>query len=186
MLHRFRKNILMAWVVFVITCITIFFLKREWFSPELIAKYLLQFGTINALILYCFLSIIRGFSLLPSTVLVLVGTFLFPSNLKEVFIISLLGVLVSATLVFFFSEMLGLDIHFEEKYPKKIAWLKEQTNEKGLFVVIAWAMFPFVPTDLICYVAGALRMKYPKFILGVAIGETPIIASLIYWGKEIF
>ena len=40
---------------------------------------------------------------------------------------------------------------------------------------MVWAACPFVPTDLICYVAGTLRMNFTRFMLGLALGKTPEI-----------
>ena len=44
---------------------------------------------------------------------------------------------------------------------------------------MAWSAFPFVPTDLICYVAGTLRMNFTRF----ALGELPVI-SLYVWAVD--
>ena len=46
-----------------------------------------------------------------------------------------------------------------------------------------WSFLLIVPTDVICYIAGILRMKYWKFIWAVAIGEGIICIILIFWGS---
>jgi uncharacterized membrane protein YdjX (TVP38/TMEM64 family) len=53
-------------------------------------------------------------------------------------------------------------------------------NLKGFWLVVGWSMFPFVPTDAICYVAGTLRMHVGKFAAGVALGELPIVAFYVW------
>ena len=40
----------------------------------------------------------------------------------------------------------------------------------------------FLPTDLICYVCGSLRIHYAKFIIGVVIGEGAVYAIYIWIG----
>jgi uncharacterized membrane protein YdjX (TVP38/TMEM64 family) len=47
-------------------------------------------------------------------------------------------------------------------------------------------MFPFVPTDAICYVAGTFRMHIGKFLLGVMLGEIPIVAFYVMGGTWFF
>jgi uncharacterized membrane protein YdjX (TVP38/TMEM64 family) len=42
-----------------------------------------------------------------------------------------------------------------------------------------------VPTDLICYVAGTLRMRFWKYILAVAIWEWMICVILIFGGDAV-
>ena len=49
-----------------------------------------------------------------------------------------------------------------------------------------WSVFPFVPTDVICYVAGTLRMHLGKFMLGVTLGEIPIVAFYVAGGTWLF
>jgi uncharacterized membrane protein YdjX (TVP38/TMEM64 family) len=51
-------------------------------------------------------------------------------------------------------------------------------------VIIGWSFFPLAPTDLICYVCGGLRVNFPKFLLGVLIGEGTICAIYIFLGGE--
>ena len=46
-------------------------------------------------------------------------------------------------------------------------------RRRGLAIVVGWSVFPFVPTDAICYVAGTLRMPIGRFLLGVTLGKDP-------------
>jgi uncharacterized membrane protein YdjX (TVP38/TMEM64 family) len=49
-------------------------------------------------------------------------------------------------------------------------------------IIIGWSFFPLVPTDLICYVCGTLRVNFWKCLLGVTIGESAICAAYIFLG----
>ena len=57
---------------------------------------------------------------------------------------------------------------------------------RGFWIVVGWSLFPFVPTDIVCYVAGTLRMQLGKFMLGVTIGEIPIVAFYVAGGTWLF
>ena len=59
-------------------------------------------------------------------------------------------------------------------------------NQKGFWLVVGWSAFPFVPTDVICYVAGTLRMQLGKFAAGVALGEVPIVGFYVWAGGLVF
>ena len=59
-------------------------------------------------------------------------------------------------------------------------------RRKGLWIVMAWSAFPFVPTDVICYVAGTLRMHVGTFLCGVALGELPIVGFYVLAGGRLF
>ena len=65
--------------------------------------------------------------------------------------------------------------------------MKRKINsKKGVLFVIGWAFFPLAPTDLICFAAGAVRMKIQKFLAGIFIGELPIVAFYVFVGEFAF
>ena len=99
---------------------------------------------------------------------------------------SLGGIVVSALLIYFFFEFLGLGELFERTHATRVRWLKEQMNRKGFWLVVGWSAFPFVPTDVICYVAGTLRMHVRTFAAGVALGELPLVAFYVWAGGILF
>lgn len=152
------------------------------FTAENIAGFLLRFeGQIW--LIYLTLSALRGFTLLPSTPLVIAGTILYPQQPFLVLLISLTGILLSSSMIYFFSDFLGFTDYFERKQPRfthKIKFRLEKPT--GLFFVFLWAFFPFVPTDAVCYVAGTTKMAFPKFIAAVFFGELVLCCFYIFFG----
>ena len=51
-------------------------------------------------------------------------------------------------------------------------------------IIVGWSFFPLAPTDLICYVCGVLEINFPKFLLGVLLGEGAICAIYISAGAS--
>jgi uncharacterized membrane protein YdjX (TVP38/TMEM64 family) len=49
-------------------------------------------------------------------------------------------------------------------------------------IVTAWSFLPIVPTDLICYVCGVMKIPFGRFMAGVLIGEGAICAIYIFAG----
>ena len=148
--------------------------KPDFLNPETLAT-VMRDSSGYVMLAFILFSVFRNFTLLPSTVLVITGTLLFPERLGLVFSISLVGVVISAALIYFLFEFLGLDTFFKRRYPERVRWLERQLQQRGIWIVMAWSAFPFVPTDVICYVAGTLRMNFTRFALGVALGELPLI-----------
>lgn len=62
-----------------------------------------------------------------------------------------------------FDEMLARHTH-----NKKI---QNAIERYGFYAVFLWSFVPIVPTDLISYVAGIVRMSFWKFVLALTIGE---------------
>lgn len=156
--------------------IVLYFLFPNEFTAKGIKEFIAQFNT-TAIVVYLLISLIRGFFLIPSTPFVLAGALLFPNNLWLVFIISMLGILGSGTFIYHAAQFLN----FGEKKVKKINKINEKIRKHGFWIVLGWAFFPIVPTDLICYVAGRTRINFWKYITALLIGEAALIALYLYF-----
>lgn len=178
---RIRLIALVLWVALMLALSVLYTVNPDLLDPERLVESLRGLGP-SGLFGYVVLSIVRAFTLVPSTVLVLVGMLLFPDRPWFVMISSLGGIVISALLIYFFFEFLGLGELFERKHAARVRWLEEQLNRKGFWLVVGWSAFPLVPTDVICYVAGTLRMHLGKFAAGVALGELPLVAFYVWAG----
>lgn len=129
-----------------------------------------------SLILYFLVVTITSIFLVPSTPLIIAGTLFFSPIM--VFIIGILGILVSVIFVYYFARFVGLNKKLEKKYPKQIPKLKQKLKTKIILIISVWSITPFVPTDLIVYVASTLKISFKKCLIGVLIGEG--LLNLIY------
>ena len=180
-----KKIIYAIWVTIVITLMISFLIYPSSFTPEAVADFLYRYES-QLFIMYTLFTLLRGLFLIPSTAFVLAGIILFPEQPWAVLVVSLIGIGIGATAVYYFSDLLGFSERLERKYPKKIErWHKRLNSPKATLIVIAWSFFPFVPTDLICYVAGIVKMPYRYLISGVMIGEIVLVSLYVFYGGEI-
>lgn len=180
------KLVMSIWFMLVAASCVIYFHYSEVITPENIAVFLKQTRQYM-LISYVVISMLRGITLMPNTPLVLAGTLLFPEQLMLVLIISMWGILFSSTLIYYFSEFIGINKYFERKHPAKLFEIREKLNQPGgLVFVVLWAFFPLVPTDAVCYVAGSVKMNIYKFLAAVFAGEIILVSFYIWAGKSIF
>lgn len=170
-----------VWLLTVVCALGFYLRYPEFFVGENLANFLQTF-TGYILLIYIVLGIIRAFTFIPAAVHVFLGVALFPNNLWFAFFASLLCIMISGGIIYKFSDFLGLDIYFKKKYPKHIKWLEEKLDKYGIGIVAAWSVFPIVPTDLISYVAGTFNMNINKFLLGLFLGEVPIVVFYIFLG----
>ena len=176
---------ILIWLGVVITCISIYLYDPSGFSANTIAEFVLRFDH-EVLFIYAALSILRGFTLLPSTPLVIAGTLIYPEQPLLVLFISLAGILLSSTMIYYFSEFLGFSDYFENHKPKLTHKLKAKLEHPlGFLFVALWAFFPLVPTDLVCYLAGTTKMNYWKFIAAVFVGELILCVCYIFFGGSL-
>ncbi|MCX6797790.1 MAG: VTT domain-containing protein [Candidatus Falkowbacteria bacterium] len=126
------------------------------------------------MVIICF----RGLLLISPLSITLASTIFFPP--LTVLLINSFGILISATLIYKFSEFLGFDEYFAQKYQKRIAPIKNGLDRKEVPIIAAWSFLPFFPTDLIIYVSATLKVSLWKCLVGVFVGTAIINAILIY------
>ena len=176
---RIRLIAVVLWVLLGLSLSALYIQRPDLLDPEHLVGMLRGSGQ-PVLLGYLALNIVRAVTLIPSTVLIIVGTLLFPGRPVFVIVSSLSGVVASALLIYYFFEFLGLCELFGHRQAKRVRWLERQMNAKGFWLVVGWSAFPFVPTDVICYVAGTLRMHVVKFACGVGLGELPVVVFYVW------
>jgi len=181
---KFRTIILCLWALLILFCLIYYYLNIDSFSANSIAGFLKEFNS-GLLFIYLAVSILRGLTLIPSTPFVIAGSIIFPNQPFLVLIISVVGIVFSCSMIYFFSNLLVLGksarkVKLQEKIKAKI------DSPGGFLFVFLWSFFPFAPTDLICFAAGSIKMNFIKFILAVLLGELIICSCYIYFGKAIF
>ena len=184
MLAYLLRHINSVWLCMVAVATGLLLLFPEWLTRDSISAYLGGLGS-GALMVYLLMCIIRSLLMIPVTPFVLAGAITFPDLLMLVFAISMVGILVGAFLIYSFPAFGGYDRLLEDRYPTKIGQLKDAMRGKRCFWIIAgWSFFPLVPTDLICYVAGMVRLPFRKVVGPLTVGEIPLVAIYVYFGSE--
>jgi uncharacterized membrane protein YdjX (TVP38/TMEM64 family) len=180
-----RVVFLLLWAAVVVTAVAFYLSRPTDFTATNIALFVERFES-QVLLVYLAMSALRGFTLLPSTPLVLAGTILFPGAPWLVLVVSIVGIVISSSLIYFCSEALGFSHYFETKKPLAVARIRRRLEHPyGLAFVAAWAFFPFVPTDAVCYVAGTAKMHFPRFITAVIAGELVLCSIYVFMASSL-
>ena len=179
------QHINTIWLLIVVVCAGMLLLYPEALSRDSISDFLNVLGTL-ALIVYIVLSLTRALLMIPCTPFVLAGGITFPEMPILVMAISYAGIVAGAYLVYSFPSFGSYDEFLEEKYPDKVQFLKEKMHGPYAFWIVAgWSFFPLVPTDVICYVGGLVKMSFRKMASAVVIGEIPLVTLYVLVGVEI-
>lgn len=171
-----RFALLGMWLLIIGGALYLYFFQRELMQRELRSAF--STSMLVGSIVYILLGSFRAFTLVPATFLLLVGLPFFPP--LYLLVITMVTVIVSSSIVYFFAEALHMDEYFEKHHPRQIQKLKRLLSKYQLPIIIGWSFLMFLPTDLICYVCGTLRINFPKFIVGVIVGEGSVYAIYIY------
>ncbi len=180
-----KKIITFLWLGLIVFCLGYYFMHPNKFTTDEITIFLQQFNT-QIITVYLIVSIIRGFTLIPSTPFVLAGAIILPEQPLLALFISILSIGLTATMIYYFADYLNWGSRIERLYP--LDKIKQRLNKpKGVLAIFLWALFPIVPTDIVCYAAGAVKMNFIKFITAVILGEILICAFYIFFvGKLIY
>ncbi|HTG90078.1 MAG TPA: VTT domain-containing protein [Vicinamibacterales bacterium] len=173
-----RYLVLLLWAATASAALYVYFFDRELLQRA--ASALVGAPPIWAYALYLVLGCLRGFTLVPATYLVLAGMLVLPP--VPLYLLTLAGIAVSSAAVYLFAEVMELDRFFERHYAPQVARLRDLLARREFPIVVVWSFFPIAPTDLICYVCGALKVDLKKCLLGVTLGEGTICAIYIFLG----
>jgi uncharacterized membrane protein YdjX (TVP38/TMEM64 family) len=133
--------------------------------------------------LYLLFGCLRAFTLIPVTSLVLLGIVFFPP--LPLFVLTLTGILVSSASVYYFAEALHVDEVLRRRHAHQIDRVQRLLERYGFPIIVGWAFFPLLPTDLICYVSGVVRVRITTVLGGVAIGEGAVCGIYIFLGDSL-
>jgi len=181
MIHKFRRIVLAVWLAVVAGALYLYF-SNPALLKMLFADLVAQPKTLSGAIFFAIFCV-RGFTLIPSAYFVIAAIPILPP--WPLFLLALGGIMISAGSIYLFSEALALDEFFERKHKVGIQKLKAALDRYELPIIIAWSALPLVPTDVICYVCGALKVDFKKFLLGILIGEGGICAVYIFVGDSV-
>ena len=177
-LSRFRYLFLAIWFPVLAGALYLYFFRRDFVATEL--RDAMSASSLAAASIYLLLGVLRGFTLVPATFLLLVAMpFFRPWVLLA---LTLPGIAVSSSACYWLAEVLHFAEVFERKYPVHISRLKRLLQRHQLPIIIGWSFFLILPTDLICYVCGSLRINFKKVLIGVLIGEGSVYAIYIFLG----
>jgi uncharacterized membrane protein YdjX (TVP38/TMEM64 family) len=146
-------------------------------------RYALDLSPALGCGIFLLLGSLRGFTLIPSTCLVALGLLLFPPG--RLFVLAMTGIVLSSLSVYYFSRHMRLAALLEKNHSSQIESVRRALASKTLPAVICWSAAPFLPTDVICYVAGSLRIDVRRVILGVTIGESLTVATYVFVGHSL-
>lgn len=173
-----RKIILILWVALLTSALYIYGFQRD--ALQQLLLHVSASPPAWAYVVYLALGCIRGFTLIPATYLVIAGMLVLPP--LPLFVLTVAGIIVSSAAVYYFAEAMQFDRFFERRYGPQVARLRALMLHRELPIVMAWSFFPIAPTDLVCYVCGALKVDLKKCLLGVTVGEGAICAIYIFLG----
>lgn len=178
---RIRRLLTAIWIAGASVALYLYFFHRDEVEDALAGAT--QASLIAGGLLYLLFGCLRAFTLIPVTSLVLLGIVFFPP--LPLFALTLAGILVSSASVYYFAEAMHVDEVLRRKHAHQLDRVQRLLQHYGFPIIVGWAFFPLLPTDLICYVSGVVRVRITTVLGGVAIGEGAVCAIYIFLGDSL-
>jgi uncharacterized membrane protein YdjX (TVP38/TMEM64 family) len=172
---------LVVWVLFVAAFAFLYYRYSALWGTGLT-----QLATSSAWLayaVYVLLGAVRGFAFIPVTNLLVLAIPLFPP--VPLLLLTLAGIAISSASIYFFAGSLKLGEYFERRHARHMERLQSALRRNPTAIVTTWSFLPIVPTDLICYVCGVMKISFRRFLLGVLVGEGAICALYIFAGASL-
>lgn len=175
-----RRVVLSLWLIVLAAALYAYFFQRDALQRIFVELSASPPSWIYAV--YLALGCLRGFTLVPATYLVVAGMLVLPP--LPLYVLTVAGIIVSSAAVYHFAEAMQFDRFFERRYGPQVGRLRALMTRRELPIVIAWSFFPMAPTDVVCYVCGALKVDLKTCLIGVTVGEGAICAIYIAAGAQ--
>ena len=146
-------------------------------NPEYIRNYLAGFGNVGFLV-YMLIQIIQVvIVIIPGDIVSACGGFVYGIPLG--FILSYTGLIIGSVIVFYISRIFGYELvsklFAEDKIEKISEILNSTKGTVGLFIICC---IPFIPKDIMMYIAGLTPVKASRLFLIYGISRVP---SVLIW-----
>lgn len=174
-----KKYLRIGWLSLVMIVLGIYYFLPSTFNYEQLELLIEQNKELGLLMIFG-LHILRSFIFIPASPLIILSVILFPDNLLTLLIVNWLGMSCSAIVIFALSNYLDFD-HLLKKKPTAVSKITHRLNKQsGFWYVFIWSFIPVVSSDLLCFIAGSLKIKFPHFISAFSMGTFFLCSMYIY------
>ena len=178
-----RTSVKLVFLILILSVIVLVGIKSApWLiehgkNPEFIRKYLAGFGNTGFLV-YILIHVIQVIIvIIPGDIINICGGFIYGIPLG--FTLSYIGLMLGSVIVFYISRFFGYDfvsrLVAKEKIDKLSGILNSSKGTVGLFIF--WCI-PFIPKDLMMYIAGLTPVKASKLFFVFSLARIP---STLLW-----
>ena len=186
-----RTNLKLVILIFIFIIILIVGIKTApWLfeharNPEYIRNYLAGFGNVGFLV-YMLIQIIQVvIVIIPGDIVSACGGFVYGIPLG--FILSYTGLIIGSVIVFYISRIFGYELVSRLISEQKIAKISEMLNSTkgtvGLFIICC---IPFIPKDIMMYIAGLTPVKASRLFLVYGLSRVPSVLIWVSIGANAF
>ena len=154
-------------------------------SVDKFKNYILSTGKLGPAIFILFEILQTVIAPIPGEVFQIAGGYIYGVLLGTIYTVA--GMLLGASMAFFFTRFLGGSFIKKLLKKKKFQWMMDIMNNKKLSVFLfAFFFIPGLPKDLLIYLAGLTSIKPLKFFGILLVGRLPWLIASVSIGSNIY
>jgi len=187
-----RKNIfkITLLVIFVTVILLLAIKNAPWIieyakEPEKVREYLRSFGNFGAFIYVLIMALHVPTVVIPGDIFNVCGGYIYGIPLG--FVLALTGIMLGSLAVFYISRLLGYEVVSkfisEDKLKKISEILNSNKGIVGLFII---CLLPFIPKDLMMYIAGLTPIKASRLFPIYALSRVPGTLIWVSVGANVY
>jgi uncharacterized membrane protein YdjX (TVP38/TMEM64 family) len=187
-----KKSVIkLVFLALIFTAITIVGIKTApWLiehgrSPEYIREYLNSFGDVGFLVYVLIQAIQVIIVIIPGDLFSICGGFVYGIPLG--FALSFLGLMSGTVIAFYISRIFGHDFVSSFIAKDKIEKISEVLNStKGTIGMFVICTIPFIPKDVMIYIAGLTPVKASRLFIIYGLSRIPSILIWVSIGSDTY
>ncbi len=154
-------------------------------SVDKFRDYIISTGKIGPLIFILFQILQTVIAPIPGEVIQLAGGYIYGVPLGTLY--TTVGMLVGASIAFFFTRLLGGNFIENLMKKKKFKWMTDMMgNKKFSIFLFIFFFIPGLPKDYLIYVAGLTTIKPLKFFGILIVSRLPWLLASVSVGASVF
>jgi len=141
-------------------------------QPEKIRDYLLSFGNFGFLIYVLIQAVHVLVVVIPGDLFNICGGYIYGTPIG--FVLSIVGIMLGSITAFYLSRFLGYDFIAKFVEKDKIDKISKTINStQGMIGTFIICLIPFIPKDLMMYIAGLTPIKPSRLFIIYGISRIP-------------
>lgn len=154
-------------------------------SVDKFRNFILSIGKSGPIVFILFQILQTVIAPIPGEVVQIAGGYIYGVFLGTIYTVA--GMLLGASMAFFFTRFLGGSFIKKLLKKKKFHWMMDIMNNKKLSVFLFVFFFiPGMPKDLLIYLAGLTSIKPLKFFGILLVGRFPWLLASVCVGSNIY
>lgn len=154
-------------------------------SIDKFKNYILSTGKFGPAVFILFQIFQTVIAPIPGEVFQIAGGYIYGVFLGTIYTVA--GMLLGASIAFYFTRFLGGSFIKKLLKKKKFQWMMSLMNNKKLSVFLfAFFFIPGMPKDLLIYLAGLTSIKPLKFFGILLVGRLPWLIASVSIGSNIY